>query len=189
VGQTKTAHRRWLCALAVLALCMASIGLAACGNEEERTSGEEGEYIKVGPATYQVQITRLLNPRISPDDAYLRGQPPLTPEEAYLAVFLRITNDGDDPYRPPRDVKVVDTQENEYLPLDATQSGFGLDFGEAIDADGGVAPPPDSPAAEGPTNGALVLFRLKLDSATNNLPLELQIPTGPNSSSTIELDI
>ena len=44
-------------------------------------------------------------------------------------MFLRIENDGDEPYQPPRDMKVIDTQGNEYLPLDTGQSGFGLDFG------------------------------------------------------------
>ena len=104
-------------------------------------------------------------------------------------MFLRIENDGDAPYKPPRDMKVVDTQGNEYLPLDTTQSGFGLDFGEAIPP-GGVAPPPNSPAQFGPTSGALVLFRVKEESATDNLPLELQIPVeGEEEPSTITLDV
>jgi hypothetical protein len=188
VGPKETALRRRLYALAVVVLALASLALAACGGSEERSSGEEGEFIKVGAVTYQVQLTRLLNGRIRPDDAYLRGQPPATSDESYLAVFLRIKNESEKAYSPPRDMKVVDTQGNEYLPLDATQSGFGLDFAEPIGPDD-EAPPPDSPAAEGPTNGALVLFRVKVDSATNNLPLELEVPTGADSSSVIELDI
>ena len=79
-------------------------------------------------------------------------------------------------------MKVVDTQGNEYLPLDATQSGFGLDFGEPI-------PPGETRRRQtrrrspGPTDGALVLFTVKQESATENLPLELEIPTGGRSSS------
>jgi hypothetical protein len=188
VGPEHIALRRRLHALAVVVLALASLGLAACGGSEERSSGEEGEFIKVDGTTYQVQLTRLLNGRIRPDDAYLRGQPPATSDEAYLAVFLRIKNESGKAYSPPRDMKVVDTEGNEYLPLDATQSGFGLEFAKPIGPDD-EAPQPNSPAAEGPTNGALVLFRVKLDSATNNLPLELEIPTGPDSSSAIELDI
>jgi hypothetical protein len=180
------AVRRALWAAAVLSLTI--LGLAACGASHERTTGEEGEFITVGPATYQVQLTRLLNPRIRPDDAYLRGQLPPTKDESYLAVFLQIKNEGKAPYSPPRDMKIVDTQGNEYLPLDATQSGFGLDFGKPL-AHGDTAPLPNSPAAEGPINGAMVLFKVKLDSATNNLPLELEIPTGPDTSSKITLDI
>jgi hypothetical protein len=171
-----------------LMLAAALVAASACGSDDERTSGEEGEFVHAGEAVYQVQLTRLLNPRIRPDDDYLRGQVPTPPEEQYLAVFLQIENDGDRDYTPPRDMKVVDTVGNEYLPLDATQSGFGLDLGEPIPP-GEEAPPPNSPAAEGPNAGAMVLFRVKTESATANLPLELEIPTGPDSSSNIELDV
>jgi hypothetical protein len=178
-----------LAAIALAAMLVAlPLGTTACGSDEERTSGDEGEFIHVGDAVYQVQLTRLLNPRIRPDDAYLRGQPAATGKEQYLAVFMRIENKGDAPYQPPRDMKVIDTLGNQYLPLDATQSGFGLEFGKPIEP-GEEAPPPNSPADEGPNAGALVLFRLKSESATNNLPLELDVPSGQDSGSRIVLDI
>jgi hypothetical protein len=175
---------------ALLALVLATTLLAAgCGNDEPKNEGAEGQFVEVGETDYQVQLTRLLNPQQRPDDAYLRAQAPVPESEVYLGVFLRIENDGDEPYQPPRDMKVVDTQDNEYLPLDTTQSGFGLDFGEEIPP-GGVAPPPNSPAEFGPTSGALVLFRVKEESATDNLPLELQIPVeGEEEPSIITLDV
>jgi hypothetical protein len=185
VGISRKALPAIAFAALLLALPLASL---ACGSTKTRTSGEEGEFIHVGKAVYQVQLTRLLNSHIRPDDAYLRGQPATTGNEEYLAVFLRIENKGDAPYLPPRDMKVVDTLGNEYLPLDATQSGFGLEFGSPIPP-GKLAPPPNSPAAEGPNAGALVLFRVKSESATNNLPLELDVPSGPSSSSRIVLDV
>ncbi len=174
-------------ALAVL-LALAGLGLSACGSSEKRTSGEEGELVHAGEAVYQVQLTRLLNTHIRPDDAYLRGQVAVQGKEQYLGVFLQIKNEGNSDYLPPRDMKVIDTVGNEYLPLDAAQSGFGLDFGEAI-LPGDHVPPPDSPASQGPVDGSLVLFKVKQESATENLPLELEIPSGGNSSSTVELDI
>jgi hypothetical protein len=179
---------RFPAALLALALAL-SRGLAACGEDEPKTSGAEGEFIEVGDTTYQVQLTRLLNPQQRPDDAYLRAQATLGGDETYLGVFVRIENDGDTPYKPPRDIKLVDTVGNEYLPLDTTQSGFGLDLGQEIPP-GGVAPPPNSPAAFGPTSGALLLYRVKRETATDNLPLELQIPVeGEEQPSTIALDI
>ncbi len=180
---------RWLSATLVATALAAIVALPACGAEEEKTEGAEGEFIRVGEADYQVQLTRLLNSEQRPDDAYVRGQADLPGDEFYLGVFLTIENDGDEPHTPPRDMKVVDTQDNEYLPLDTVQSGFGLDFGTAIEA-GDVAPPPNSPASFSPTSGALVLFRISEESATDDLPLVLEIPVeGEQEPARITLDV
>lgn len=170
-----------------LLLIAGALLVSGCGVEKLR-SGVEGDFIHVGDAVYQVQLTRPLSAGQQPDEVLLRGQPPAAKDEEYLAVFLTIDNDGDKPYAPPRDMKVVDTLGNEYLPLDATLSGFALDFTEKIPPDG-EAPLPGSPAAEGPDRGAMVLFKLKLTSATDNLPLELEIPGGAKTASRIELDV
>jgi hypothetical protein len=176
-----------LAALSLLALA-APLALAGCG-QEERTEGFEGEFVRVGgDVLYQVQLTRRLNPRQQPDDALLTGQPPPAKQDSYLAVFVRILNKSDKPYSPPRDMKIVDTLGNQYLPLDATRSGFGLDFGRPIKP-GGETPAPGSPAAEGPNKAAMVLFRVKQESETDNLPLELEVPGGGEEPSRIELDV
>jgi hypothetical protein len=172
----------------VLLLPLTVLAVSACGNQEKRTEGEEGEFVQAGEAVYQVQLTRLLNPRQRPDESFIRGQLSLPRDEQFLAVFVKIKNEGDRDYAPPRDLKVVDSEGSEYLPLDATQSGFGLDFGEPIPP-GKVAPPPNSPAAQGSNAAALVLFRVKIKSATDNLPLELEVPTGTDKSSRIVLDV
>jgi hypothetical protein len=172
----------------VSVLALALVFAAGCGDNEEKTSGAEGDFVKVGDAVYQVQLSRLLNPEQRPDDDYLRGQPPLQSKENYLATFLTIENEGDSDYSPPRDMKVVDTQGNEYLPVGTPQSSFGLDFGRPLAPDE-TAPPPDSPAASGPDNGALVLFHVKSESATDNLPLYLEIPISGGKASRIRLDI
>jgi hypothetical protein len=174
-------------------VCLALVSVTmvfgtACGNREERTSGDEGELVHVGDVVYQVQLTRLLNPHQRPDDSYIRGQPTLPADEQYLAVFLRIENEGKESYSPPRDMRVVDTEGNQYLPLDASQTGFGLDFGEAIPP-GKSAPPPNSPAAQGPASASLLLFRVKVQSATENLPVKLEVPAGANKISRIRLDV
>jgi hypothetical protein len=171
----------------VLALALALALATGCG-EEEKTSGAEGEFINVGDAVYQVQLTRLLSPQQRPDDDYLRGQPPLGASEDYLGAFLTIENDGKTPYSPPRDMRVVDTQGNQYLPLGSPLSSFGLDFANPI-APKEEAPPPDSPAAGGPEAGALVLFRVKSESVTDNLPLYLEVPAPGGKTARIRLDI
>jgi hypothetical protein len=173
--------------LALLAGLALATALGACGAEEE-TSGAEGRYIHVGEALYQVQISRLLNPDVRPDDDYLRGQPTLGAGEQFLGVFLTVENEGKEDYLPPRDMRVVDTQGNEYLPIDVSATGFGLSFSEPLAPDE-IAPQPDSPAASGQEGGALVLFRVKEESPTSNLPLELKIPVPDGEESTITLDI
>ena len=92
------------------------------------------------------------------------------------------------PYVQPGDMKVVDTQGNEYLPIQTSGSGFGLQFTDPIPP-GGQAPPADSPAAGGPEGGALVLFRVKEETATDNLPLLLEIPAPGGKQSSVTLDI
>jgi hypothetical protein len=169
---------------------LSAMGVIAAGCSEGKldTEGDEGRFVRADDAVYQVQLTRRLNPRQHPDDTLVKGQTPAPADEQYLAVFMKIINQGSKPYQPPRGMKVVDTIGNEYLPLDATQSGFGLDFGRPI-APGDVDPPPDSPAAGGPDAAAMVLFRVKLESITDNLPLELVVPTSEKSGTRIRLDV
>jgi hypothetical protein len=174
--------------LALLAALAMALAVSACGSDEEKTSGTEGEYINAGDAVYQVQLTRLMNPEQRPDNDYLRGQPALTPDQQYLGVFLTVENDGKSDYTPPRDMKVVDTQNNEYLPIDVSATGFGLSFSEPLKPDE-IAPQPDSPGATVQQGGALVLFRVSEQTATENLPLELQIPAATGKEADIRLDI
>ncbi len=183
------ARRRPLGALIALsAAFVLAIGAVGCGSEEEKHEGAEGEYINAGDAVYQVQQSRLLNSEQRPDEDYLRGQPALTGNQQYLGVFLTVENEGKKDYVPPRDMKVVDTDGNEYLPIDVSATGFGLSFSDPIPPKD-QAPAPDSPAATGSEGGALVLFRLGEASATENLPLELDIPVPGGEKSNITLDI
>jgi hypothetical protein len=180
--------RRPAGALVLLAALLVALAAAGCGKESEKTSGTEGEFINAGDAVYQVQLSRLLNPQSRPDDDYLQGQPPISSGEQYLAVFLTINNDGKKQYIPPGDMKVVDTQGNEYLPIQTSGGGFGLQFTDPIPP-GGKAPPASSPAATGPEGGAMVLFRVKTETATDNLPLHLEIPAPGGKQSSVTLDI
>ena len=66
------ARRLWIlvCALAL------AVGLGACGQEADpSTADNEGVYIDAGPITYQVQISRELNPYKVEDRQYLAGLP------------------------------------------------------------------------------------------------------------------
>jgi hypothetical protein len=173
---------------ALLAAVVVALAAGGCGANDKTTTGTEGEYVNAGDAVYQVQLSRLLNPNSRPDDNYLQGQAPVPGNEQYLGVFVTIENDGKQQYLPPGDMKVVDTQGNEYLPIQTSGGGFGLEFGQPIPPKQ-KAPPPDSPAVTGPEGGALVLFRIKEESATDNLPLHLEIPAPGGKQSSVTLDI
>ncbi len=172
-----------------MALLGAAVVSGGCGDAHLEADGAEGHYIEVGDVVYQVQLSRLLNGGSRPDDNLLEGQPAATPDQQYMAVFLIIQNKSDKPYTPPKEMTVTDTQGNEYLPQDTTESGFGLSFTDAIPPGEG-APPADSPAAGGVDAASMVLYKLKNDSATTNLPLELEIPdAGQKQPSRVELDL
>lgn len=171
----------------MLAALLLALGAVACGGEEEKTEGAEGEFVNAGEALYQVQLSRLMNPGVRPDNDLLRGQATLPASQQYLGVFLTVENEGDEPYVPPRDMKVVDTEGNEYLPIDVSATGFGLSLSEPIEPND-IAPAPDSPAQSGQQGGALLVFRVDEASFTENLPLELRIPAG-GEESVITLDL
>lgn len=62
--------------LAITSTLVLVLGVASgCGGGGElETEGEEGAFVRAGEAVYQVQLTRLLNPRQRPDDSLVRGQ-------------------------------------------------------------------------------------------------------------------
>lgn len=172
---------------ALLALALAVLALAACGGEEEpELDVIEGEPIEFEDVSYNVVISRFLNPDDEEDAAYLEGQPPAPPGEEYFGVFMQIHNEGEETITLPEDMTVIDTLDTPYRPLES-ESPFTLELGAEVPPEGEV-PVPNSVAADGPTQGSLVLFRLE-ESSTENRPLELEIPLSSFETGIIELDI
>ena len=181
--------------LALLATVALSVGVTACGaeGETELVDGEEvpavveGEPIELGDLRFNVTLTRFLNPEDTEDAQYLRGLPVDTPNQDYLAVFMAVENEGDDDLRLPgsSDIRVEDTTEEVYRPLEVDPL-FGFELNGSIPA-GGEVPTPDSAAASGPTQGAVILFLVDQDVSANR-PLEL-ILLADGEEGLIELDI
>jgi hypothetical protein len=180
---------------ALLAAVALSVGVIACGAEEETETvdGEEihavveGEPLELGDLLFNVTLTRFLNPEDVEDAQYLRDLEAPPPNTDYLAVFIRVENEGDEDRRlpGPTEVRVVDTTETEYRPV-AVDPLFGLDLGGLIEA-GDEAPQADTAAASGPTKGAALLFLVNQDVSANR-PLEL-ILLAEGEEGLIELDI
>ncbi len=155
-------------------LALALVGVAGCGNTLG-TKGNEGEPIQLGDLKINVQETRFLNPAQPDDKQYLEGQKlPLPSSQAYLGVFLTMHNQSDHPVRLPTNgqMSVVDTTGVAY-PSVPSRTPFAAPLGAELPA-GGDIPAPDTAAANGPTQGALVLF-LVAQASNENRPLKLEI--------------
>jgi len=174
--------------LVLISLALLGSGLlAACGAEEEEGVAVEGEPLEVGNLLYNVQITRFLNPAATDDADYLEGQPPPPLGEDYLAVFMRIQNEGDGTEQIPDSFTIRSSRDETFEPLDVNENPFALPLGAEIEPDGQL-PRLDTAAASGPIKGAMVLYLIE-EAATENRPLELEIPGPDGEMGIIELDI
>jgi hypothetical protein len=163
-------------ALAALLFCvLAILGVAGCGNDLGKEA-DEGVPIQLGDLKFNVQETRFLNPSQPDDKEYLEGQQLPTPaDQEYLGVFLTIHNTGDSPVRVPTnaDMSVVDTTGAAYQSI-PSHTDFAAPLGSTL-APGGDIPAPGTAAANGPTQGALVLFLVNQNLSENRPPkLEIQ---------------
>ncbi len=167
----------------------APLVLASCANKEEHPGthepAREGLALEMQGVEYTVFITRQLNPKVTPDEAYVSDEP--AQGDTFYGVFMRVCNRSEEIRRPASTFYVRDNQseafEPEQLPPDnpfAYQSA-PLDPDECIPQAGSVA-------QLGPTTGTMLLFELPLDN-TENRPLELEIRAEDGESRTVELDI
>jgi hypothetical protein len=173
----------------------AVLALAGCGNRQEvRTLGEtEGIYIDVGGLKYQVQISRIINPRDIEDRHYLTGLPSGTlepkPDEAWFGVWIRAQNTtSEESFDTAEDFEIVDTQENTFEPIELEGNVFA--YQPARLGPNTVLPDAQSPAGQGPVQGSLLLFKVTTE-ALQNRPLEFKIqsPTNPEEVGIVDLDV
>ncbi len=130
-GRPSSMAARSLRKLAPLAVLLVSVlALSACSdNSHTRVttgtyageSGQNAPYLNVGPLTYEVQLSRELNPYDTEDSTYLSGLPPaqrkLGPGEEWFAVFLQVYNESSAPHVATTNISISDTQENVYTPI------------------------------------------------------------------------
>ena len=182
------APRLLLAVLAVATLCLlavaATAGVNACG-EEESEHVVEGEPLELGELSYNVLITRFLNPEDIEDAAYLLGQPPPEPGTEYLGVFLTIENHSEEQLPSATEYLIHDTLDNQYEPIES-ESEYALDIGTVIPGESRI-PLPDSPAATGPNQAAMLLFNVD-DAVSQNRPLKMEIGSEYGSGEA-ELDL
>jgi hypothetical protein len=171
---------------AVLALAALALFAAGCG-EEETNHVVEGEPLELGDLHVNVQLTRFLNPDDTEDSQYLEGLDEPPAGENYLAVFMEIANEGDETLRLPtaEQIEIEDTTGETFHPVES-DTVFALPLGTEVPPDETV-PADDTAAAEGPVQGAIVLFLLTQE-AEENRPLEMHLEAN-GEEGTVELDL
>jgi hypothetical protein len=180
--------------LLVLAATVALV-LSGCGNKHPYTefAETEGVYVDVGNLVYQVQMSRFLNPGDREDREYLaglpEGTPPLTKDETWFGVWMRVKNYSNETLQTAEDIFVVDADETRFdpVPLAGTSVFSYKPFMLGADQ---VYPLPDTAASTGPIQGSLILFRLTNESLQNRpLRLEIEQPGSEHPRAEIELDL
>lgn len=189
--------------LALLAVCaLAALSLGACSDDSHTRvttgtyageSGQNAPYLNVGPLIYEVQLSRELNPADTEDAAYLKGLTPaqrkLRPGEEWFGVFIQVYNESSAPHPAATEFTITDTQENVYGPIvPGPANEFAYRAG--LLQPKARIPALNTVAADGPTQGALLLYKIKIVSLDNR-PLELKIvdPLDPSQTAQAELDV
>jgi hypothetical protein len=186
----------------VAILLMGALALSACSDSSHTRvttgtyageSGQNAPYLNVGPLIYEVQLSRELNPYDTEDATYLKGLTPaqrrLLPGEEWFAVFVQVYNESSKPHPMSTSLTIGDTQDNVHSPI---VPDYTNEFAYRAGLLGPKArlPALNTVAADGPTQGALLLYKIKIVSLDNR-PLELKIvdPLDPAQTASAELDV
>ena len=178
--------------LSVLAACAAAaLIVSGCGKKEGNAEPKrEGLGLEVGGLKYRVYITRQINQHDAEDRSYYDG-PEAPPGTTYYGVFLTACNEGDQPLKPVDDFTVRDNQGNEFKPLELPETN-DFAYRPRRLVKGACVPEAGSAPANGPTGGALLVFKIPVQSIENR-PLELEIEDvndkGKLEKGEIELDL
>jgi len=178
---------------AFVVAAFACLALAGCGEKTDITTfaETEGIYVDVGNLVYQVQLSRYLNPADPEDKEYLVGIPPneatLTGGEIWFGVWMRVKNYSNETLMPTTQFVINDTEGNKYYPIKLPESNVFAYNPKPLGPDA-VLPAPNTAAANGPIQGSLILFKLKIES-TANRPLVLHIQQPGQDEAQIDLDL
>jgi hypothetical protein len=182
--------------LTAIALIAAAAALAGCGNKEDvvTEAATEGIWLDVGKLQYHVQGSRILNQATVPDNKYLTGLPvgilPPESDEAWFAVFLRVENRTKSAHPSAKEFEIVATDGRVFKPMEMDTNVNPFAYLPADVPPQGSIPRPDSVQDTDSTGGAMLLFKLPLESYANR-PLELRVHTADVAprEATVDLDV
>ena len=185
-----SSRRVWtlLCALGL------ALGLGACGQTGQPTSVlNNGVYVTAGPVTYQLQVSRELNPYLTEDSQYVTGLPVgagvLGANQLWYGVFLWAKNQTNHPELTAHNFDIVDSGDHHYFPLRLNPQLNGYVWTQQSLPPSGQEPKLNTTASFGPTQGGLLLFKLPT-TVYSNRPLTLEIfPPAGGKTADISLDL
>ena len=185
-----SARRVWIlvCAFGL------AVGLGACGQASQPTSVlNNGVYVTSGPITYQLQVSRELNPYLIEDSQYVAGVPAgagaLGANQLWYGVFLWAKNQTKHPELTAKSFDIVDSSDHHYYPLHLNTAMNGYAWTPQLLSPSGQQPNLNTTASFGPTQGGLLLFKLPT-TVYSNRPLTLEIfPAAGGQKADISLDL
>jgi hypothetical protein len=184
-----------------LLACCALLALGGCGDSHSRVttgtyageSGANAPYLNVGPLIYEVQLSRQLSPFDTEDASYLQGLAPLqralTSSQEWFGVFVQVFNNNSQGLPAANSPTITDTQGITYAPI-VPNSANQFVYRAGTVPPKGRLPLADSIAGAGPTQGALLLYKIQIASL-NNRPLKITFvdPNDASRRATAELDV
>ena len=174
---------------AILACAAAALFAAGCGEEKDEPK-REGLGAEVAGIKYTVFITRQINQRLASDRYFYSGPEP-KPGFTYYGVFVKVCNETEGFKTPVDHFVVKDSQGNEFEPLE-TEPDNAFAYRARRLSKHACIPEAGTPAATGPTGGALLIFEFPVQTLENR-PLELEIEAtdseGKHHTEAIELDL
>jgi hypothetical protein len=181
--------------IVLLALtALAALATGGCGNKTEQVTvaETEGIYVSVDDLTYQVQLSRILDPASPEDGVYLSGLPDgeeVGADEVWFGVFMRVENETEESLPAAQQFRIVDTQHTEFEPIEIDPEINPFGYQPRPIPPGELLPERNSPPSDNTIQGALVLFKVKIQSLYNRpLELEIESDTGGDNA-VVNLDV
>lgn len=187
--------------LIVLGAVILCVGISACGlsrrkriydvTEAEIAAGGQ-PYFFAGNVTYQVQISRQLNPYSTEDVQYLSGvksAQKLPASDMWFGVFLWAKNQSGRPAVTSDTFQLRDSAGDVYSPVKLTPSINPFAWTSQTLQPNATEPAPATIASNGATQGGLILFEVN-QSVYANRPLTLYVyAPGVKKPSLASLDL
>jgi hypothetical protein len=178
---------RWRLALVVLAAVAGAaitVVLVSRGGSEGKAQPTprlsiQGPQVRIGDLVYNITAIRILQLNKPGDAPYLTNYPPPPKGNQYLGIFMKVYNLNPDKDLPSAPGYLLESVNNPGVVtgLQSSESPYAYVPGAMVPA-GSELPIPGTAAAGGPTEGALMLIRIK-GSMTQVQPWQLTINQAP----------